>query len=135
VRRDFGLVDDRLEVAEEVGELGARGGVEVDGGGGLYVRGNEEVGEGEALADEEGAGRDMLLEGVEGAGLALEEGGVDLRNCLDWKIVKDLETYGLAVGSQLAGNEVGDLVGVERDLRVGEVDPLVNERSVLLGVP
>jgi hypothetical protein len=46
-----------------------------------------------------------------------------------------LETYGLAVGSQLAGNEVGDLVGVERDLRVGEVDPLVNERSVLFGVP
>lgn len=65
-------------MAEEVGKGGAEGGVNGDGRSALDLRGDEDVGEGDALADEEGAGGEVGLEGLQGADLALGDGIVDL---------------------------------------------------------
>ena len=62
-----------------MGELRAGGVVEVEEGAELGDGGDPDVGEGDALANEEGAGGEVVVEGGEGAVDALEEGGVDLR--------------------------------------------------------
>jgi hypothetical protein len=60
-------------MTDEVGEFGAKGGVDGYPDCFLDDGGNEDVCEGNALADEEGARREVGLEGVEGTGLALNK--------------------------------------------------------------
>jgi hypothetical protein len=50
------------------------------------------------------------------------------------KWLVNIVAYGLAVGCQLAHEKQGDLRSVEHGFRLCEVDPLVNERRVLLGM-
>jgi hypothetical protein len=75
----LGLVDDGLEVTDEVGEFGAKR--SVDGYPDCFLddAGNKDVCKGDALADEEGARREVGFEGVQGTGLAFNETSV----CLD----------------------------------------------------
>jgi hypothetical protein len=82
-RRELGLVDNGLEVADEVGDLGADGGVESDHGSTLDRRGDGKISEGDALSDEESAGGEMGIEGFQRAELALCEGCMDLWCSLD----------------------------------------------------
>ena len=72
------MVDDGLEVAHEMRVGRAGGGVK--GAVGDLVDGarDEDVSECNALADEEGVGRQVLVESVQGAGLAFVEEGVNL---------------------------------------------------------
>ena len=78
------MVDDGLEMTDEVGEFGAKGGVDSYPDCFLDDSGNVDVCEGNALADEEGARRKVALEGVEGTGLAFDEASMclDEINCL-----------------------------------------------------
>lgn len=75
---DLGLVVDGLEVADEVGEGLAGSGIDGGTDGLLEEDSDPEVSEGDALADEEGVVLEVGLEGVQGTGLALEEGVVGL---------------------------------------------------------
>jgi len=75
----LGLVDDGLEVTDEVGEFGTKGGVDGYPDCLLDDAGDKDVCKGNALADEEGTRREVGLEGVEGTRLALNETSV----CLD----------------------------------------------------
>ena len=74
----LGLVDDGLEVTDEVGEFGAKGGVDGCPDCFLDDAGNVDVCKGNTLADEEGARRDVALECIEGAGLALNKNSMYL---------------------------------------------------------
>jgi len=71
------LVDDGLEVADKVGEFGTKGSVDGHHDCFLDDAGDGDVCKGNALADEEGARREVL-EGVEGMRLALNETSVCL---------------------------------------------------------
>lgn len=73
------LVDDGLEVTDCVGELGAESSVDSGSNGFLDNASDEDISEGDALADKECAGGKVGFEGVKGTSLALGEGGV----CLD----------------------------------------------------
>jgi len=70
------MVDNGLEVTNEVGEFGTKGGVESYPDGFYDDASNKYICEGDALADEEGTRREVGLEGVEGTRLALNETGV-----------------------------------------------------------
>jgi hypothetical protein len=65
-------------MADEVWEFGAKGGVDGHGDCSLDDAGNVDVRKGNALADEEGARREVAFKGVECTGVALNEAGVCL---------------------------------------------------------
>ena len=77
------MVDDGLEMTDEVGEFGAKR--SVDGYPDCFLddAGDKDVCKGNALADEEGARREVGLEGVEGTRLALNETSV----CLNIELI------------------------------------------------
>ena len=60
-----GLVDDGLEVADDVGELGTERSVEGDTDGAEDDGSEGDVGKGDAFADEEGTGGKVLFKGLE----------------------------------------------------------------------
>lgn len=65
-------------MADEVGVVGAQGGIKGDRERALGARGDGDVGEGDALGDEESAGCEVLFECVEGTDLAFQDRGVQL---------------------------------------------------------
>jgi len=76
---ELGLVVDGLEVADEVGKVGA--GSSINGGtdGLLEESSDPEVSEGDALANEEGVGSEVGIDGLQRTGLTLEEEVVGLQ--------------------------------------------------------
>jgi hypothetical protein len=75
---DFGVIDHRLEVAHDVGELRTQRGIECDRGSSLNVSCDDHVRKGDPLPDEEGACSKVSLEGLECIKLDRSECGVDL---------------------------------------------------------
>lgn len=113
---NVGLVDDGVEVSEGVGSGGTDLGVEDLGETETEGDGNVEIGEGDALSDEESAGSEGLLEVVEefeSAGLV----GLYL------VLVVGLESSELSDPGSNGSNE----------LSVGPRSPLLNESSLFLG--
>jgi hypothetical protein len=84
---ELGLVDDGLEVADEMGELGTERGIDGGGDSALDDGGDEDIGKGDALADEEGAGREVGVKGIQCASLALDEASVELRQWVSDKSI------------------------------------------------
>ena len=112
---NVGLVDDGVEVSEGVGSGGTDLGVEDLGETETEGDGNVEIGEGDALSDEESAGSEGLLEVVEefeSAGLV----GLYL------VLVVGLESSELSDPGSNGSNE----------LSVGPRSPLLNESSLFL---
>lgn len=72
------MVDDGLEVTDEVGELRAGGGIEVDLYRTLNDGGKSNIGESDTLGDKEGAGGEVRLKSLQRTDLTLLESGVDL---------------------------------------------------------
>jgi hypothetical protein len=130
-RFDIGRHHSRLEVSDNVGDLGSGSLVNEAGEGVLEGRDDKDIGEGDSLSDEESLGEQDLVEGVE----SLEE-----------EVVDALEG-GLGVSESASEDTVGDRVLDENlqcqlslnttywaaHLLVGEVLPLVDLGS-LLGV-
>ncbi len=104
----------RLKVPDDVGDLCPHGGVHLVLECAVHGRGKSDVGNRDALADQEGLG---LQGGVEGA----ETGHGTVDNPLEglrvvwgmsgcWRILHSEETYGLGKGDvATAGHAVGDL--------------------------
>lgn len=75
---DLGMIDHRLEVAHDVGELRAQRGIECDRGGSLNVSCDDHVRKSDPLPNEEGPCRKVSLESLECVKLDRSECGVDL---------------------------------------------------------
>jgi len=74
------LVHNGLEVAENVGELGTKGGIDCRGKGGLKLSGKRNIRKGYALRYEESTGRKMFFHNGEGGKNAVLEDSVYLEN-------------------------------------------------------
>lgn len=111
---ELGRADDSGNVADNVGDLGAEGRVDQLGEGVGNGRGDEDVGDGEALANEEGLLDEDLV-----------EDGEALNGVLD-NAVEDGLRVGVDTTEDLAGN-----AELDEDLLVGERLPLADLSKVL----
>lgn len=75
-----GLIDNGLEVADNVGKLGAEGGIKGNGESTLNDGCDGDVGQRDALANEEGVGREVRLKGLQGAQLTLSKSCMNLED-------------------------------------------------------
>ena len=108
------MIDDRLGVADDVGELWTELSIEDDPGSVPDDSGKGDVGEGNTLGNEVGASRQVLLDGLEATNGALGEvlvGSLAVRKNAAAELVDDAEVLG--------------------NLVVSYGDPLVNEGSSL----
>ena len=75
---DFGLIDHRLNMAKEVGELRTQRGIDRDCGSSLNVSRNDHVRKGDPVPNEEGAFRKMRVKSPECMKLGISKTGVNL---------------------------------------------------------
>jgi hypothetical protein len=118
----------RVEVTDNVGDLGAHRGVDGAGEGVGEGGGDEDIGKGDALSDEPGAVKEDLLEGGEAGVDSVKDGGVDL----SWSaglLMRDAGcgdkaggTHALVVGVTVAENGVGG-GDLDHDLWNGQSRP------------
>lgn len=124
-------------MADDVGVLGAQGRVDEVGELTLDDGGKGDVGEGDALGDEEGMVLEVLLERAESALYTVSECGVKLTidDSATWETYVTVfgKAYGFGVGSDDAVEQLEDETARSIDLAIRECDPLVNESS-LFGV-
>ena len=74
------MVDNGFNVADNVGQLGAEGGIKGNSESALNDGCDGNVGQRDALANEEGVGREVRLKGLQGAQLTLSKSCVNLES-------------------------------------------------------
>lgn len=113
--------------------FGTLSGSEGDADGALGGDGDDQISEGDAFANKEGARREVTIEGFEGSLLALKEESVGLDGLRNRMEGKKKRTHWLVVrdGSREKRVDEADM-GI--GLRLGVMAPLVDEGCILGGV-
>jgi len=101
-------------MTDNVGEILASGGIEGDGDSPLNHRSECNVGEGDALCDEESSFRQMLLDSLESSDVTLEEGSIER----------------FRIGGKDTVEELVDECEVGSNFAINERVPLANESSI-----